>query len=129
MKNDLEVKDKTLKLLKDKDLALPDLVEDKDVTEEIVDEELLEFETLASSSEKKIELKDIKSTKDLEQYLNQVDVSEAKSYTVHEKFDKWDLISHEKFGLGIVFKILTPRKMEVFFEDGQKLMAMNYPLE
>ena len=129
MKKDLEIKDKTLKLLKDKDLALTDLVEDKDVTEEVVDEELLEFETLASSSEKKIELKDIKSTKDLEQYLSQIDVSQAKGYSIHEKFDKWDLISHEKFGPGIVFKILTPRKMEVFFEDSQKLMAMNYPLE
>ena len=129
MEKDVDIKDKAVKLLKDEDLNVPDLAEDKDVSEEIVDEELLEFETLASSSEKTIELKNIKSTKDLQQYLNQIDVSQAKGYSIYEKFDKWDLISHEKFGMGIVIKILTPRKMEVFFEDGQRLIAMNYPVE
>ncbi len=124
-----KLEEKTTQLLNDDDIVVPDLLkDDDDIPEEIVDDELLEFEALVSSAEKTIELKDIKSTKDWQKYITQVDVSQAKKYSIHDKFEKGDLISHDKFGLGIVCKILTSKKMEVFFEDGRKLMAMNYPL-
>ncbi len=122
-----ELEEKTSKIIND-DIVVPDLLKDDDITEEVVDDELLEFEALVSSAEKAIEIKDIKSSKDWQKYINQVDVSQAKNYSIHDKYEKGDLISHEKFGMGIVCKILTPKKMEVFFEDGRKLMAMNYPL-
>ncbi len=122
-----ELEEKTSQLLND-DIVVPDLLKDDDVSEEIVDDELLEFETLVSSAEKALEIKDIKNSKDWKKYITQVDTSQAKNYSIHDRYEKGDLISHEKFGLGIVCKILTPKKMEVFFEDGRKLMAMNYPL-
>ncbi len=122
-----ELEEKTSKIIND-DIVVPDLLKDDDITEEVVDDELLEFEALVSSAEKAIEIKDIKSSKDWQKYINQVDMSQAKNYSIHDKYEKGDLISHEKFGVGIVCKILTPKKMEVFFEDGRKLMAMNYPL-
>ncbi len=123
-----ELEDKTTQILNDDDIVVPDLLKDDEITEEIVDDELLEFEALAGAAERAIEIKDIKSTKDWQKYISQIDVSQAKKYSIHDKYEKGDIISHDKFGLGIVCKVLTPRKMEVFFKEGKKLMAMSYPL-
>jgi hypothetical protein len=35
------------------------------------------------------------------------------------------LIMHPVLGLGVVSKVITPKKMEVIFENSKKLMAMN----
>ena len=123
-----ELEEKTSQLLNDDDVTVPDILKEGEIPEEIVDDELLEFEALVSAAEKTLEIKDIKTTKDWQKYISQIDVSQAKNYSMHDKYEKGNLISHEKFGLGILCKILTPKKMEVFFEDGRKLMAMNYPL-
>lgn len=52
------------------------------------------------------------------------------SYSISETYNEGNLIKHPLFGLGVVAKIRTPKKMEVIFKDSEgnmikKLMAMN----
>ncbi|MEJ5301577.1 MAG: hypothetical protein WHS38_11375 [Thermodesulforhabdaceae bacterium] len=51
-------------------------------------------------------------------------------YSIAETYQEGNLIKHPIFGLGVVTKVRTPRKMEVIFKDSEgnivkKLMAMN----
>lgn len=46
-------------------------------------------------------------------------------YRITDSYKEGDLILHSIFGLGVVSKIITPRKMEVIFEQAKKLLAMN----
>ena len=46
----------------------------------------------------------------------------AKDYSMDGLFKKRDLISHPVFGLGLVEKKAGPRKIEVLFEDGCRVM-------
>lgn len=55
-------------------------------------------------------------------------------YSISESYQEGNLINHPVFGLGVVAKVRTPRKMEVVFKDSEgkmmkKLMAMNIPQE
>lgn len=52
------------------------------------------------------------------------------SYSISESYNEGNLIKHPVFGLGVVAKVRTPKKMEVIFRDSEgnmlkKLMAMN----
>ncbi|MGC8719605.1 MAG: hypothetical protein ACP5TY_06315 [Thermodesulforhabdaceae bacterium] len=51
-------------------------------------------------------------------------------YSISESYQEGNLINHPLFGVGVVAKVRTPRKMEVIFKDKEgkmvkKLMAMN----
>ncbi|SFM90254.1 hypothetical protein [Thermodesulforhabdus norvegica] len=46
-------------------------------------------------------------------------------YRISDSYKEGDLIMHPIFGLGVVSKTITPRKMEVVFENDKKLLAMN----
>ncbi len=48
--------------------------------------------------------------------------AKAKDYSMDGLFKKRDLISHPVFGLGLVEKKAGPRKIEVLFEDGCRVM-------
>jgi hypothetical protein len=45
-------------------------------------------------------------------------------YLINGSYSEGDLLMHPKFGLGVVSKVLTARKMEVVFDLSKKLMAM-----
>ena len=48
--------------------------------------------------------------------------AKAKDYSMDGLFRKKDVIRHPGFGLGLVEKKAGPRKVEVLFEDGRKVM-------
>lgn len=47
------------------------------------------------------------------------------SFQLSDAYREGDLLIHPLFGLGVVSKVISPRKMEVIFENSKKLMAMN----
>ncbi len=49
----------------------------------------------------------------------------TKSYSINSDFAKDDIIEHSKFGTGIVLSIIQPKKIEVIFKEGPKLLAQN----
>lgn len=51
------------------------------------------------------------------------DLSLAKTYAVTQRFDDKDVIDHAVFGFGLVTRVLEDRKIEVWFREGQKLLA------
>jgi hypothetical protein len=46
-------------------------------------------------------------------------------FNISDIYREGDLIHHPLFDIGVVSKVITPRKMEVVFETDKKLMAMN----
>lgn len=44
-------------------------------------------------------------------------------YTIHADLHEGDVISHAKFGRGVVVEKLEPNKVEVLFEDGPKRLV------
>ncbi len=46
-------------------------------------------------------------------------------YKIVDSYREGALLLHPSFGLGVVSKVISPRKMEVIFESSKKLMAMN----
>ena len=58
--------------------------------------------------------------------LAQKDLTLAKPYTMADTYEIDDVINHNKFGMGIVTNVITPRKMEVLFENGRKCMVYNF---
>jgi len=52
-------------------------------------------------------------------------LSSAKKYTTRGSFEKDDVVEHPKFGTGIVVSVIHMNKIEIFFQDGPKLLAQN----
>ena len=50
------------------------------------------------------------------------DTSKPILYKFARKFNEQDVIKHKKFGIGLVTRLLTDKKMEVLFEDSTKLL-------
>ena len=46
-------------------------------------------------------------------------------YKISDGYREGALLLHPTFGIGVVTKIISPRKMEVIFESSKKLMAMS----
>ncbi len=46
-------------------------------------------------------------------------------YKISDNYREGALLLHPVFGIGVVTKLISPRKMEVIFESSKKLMAMN----
>lgn len=47
------------------------------------------------------------------------------AYKISDTYREGALLTHPTFGIGVVTKLISPRKMEVIFETSKKLMAMN----
>jgi len=58
--------------------------------------------------------------------LAQADPEKAVAYAMNQGYTENDVIQHDKFGLGVVVKVLESRKIAVVFEEGLKNMVQNY---
>ena len=74
------------------------------------------------SHRKKTEMKS--NSKDWEEAIKQSS-SVPQTYSPKGKFGKGDLISHPKFGHGIIEKLLDKNKIEVLFKDNRKVLVHN----
>jgi hypothetical protein len=66
-----------------------------------------------------------KTDDDWRQLLLQANKAGVPEYRMADSYNDGALILHPVFGLGVVIKVITPRKMDVIFENTKKLMAMN----
>jgi hypothetical protein len=66
-----------------------------------------------------------KTDDDWRQLLLQANKAGVPEYRMGDSYNDGALILHPVFGLGVVIKVITPRKMDVIFENTKKLMAMN----
>ncbi len=66
-----------------------------------------------------------KTEDDWRQLLLEASSEGVPEYRIEDTYKEGDLILHPVFGLGVVSKVITPKKMEVVYENTKKLMAMN----
>jgi hypothetical protein len=66
-----------------------------------------------------------KTEDDWRQLLLEASREGVPEYKISDAYRDGALLMHPTFGLGVVSKIISPRKMEVIFESSRKLMAMN----
>lgn len=66
-----------------------------------------------------------KTDDDWRQLLLQANKVGVPEYRLGDSYNDGALILHPVFGLGVVIKVITPKKMEVIFENTKKLIAMN----
>jgi hypothetical protein len=67
-----------------------------------------------------------KTDDDWRQLLMEASREGVPAYQLSESYREGMLILHPLFGLGVVIKVISTRKMEVIFESSKKLMAMNF---
>ncbi|MBP8645953.1 MAG: hypothetical protein KBH99_07530 [Syntrophobacteraceae bacterium] len=65
-----------------------------------------------------------KTDEDWRQLLLDASRDGVPEYRMSDSYKEGDLIIHPSFGLGVVSKVISPRKAEVIFEDKKRLMAM-----
>ncbi len=51
------------------------------------------------------------------------DTSKAAPYKISKKYNLDDVIKHKTFGLGLVTRVVSDKKLEVLFEESTKLMV------
>jgi hypothetical protein len=51
------------------------------------------------------------------------DASKPIAYRLNRKFNAEDVIQHKAFGLGLVTRVISDKKMEVVFEESTKLLV------
>lgn len=66
-----------------------------------------------------------KTDDDWRQLLLEAGREGVPEYKISDLYREGALILHPAFGLGVVSKVITSRKMEVIFENSKRLMAMN----
>lgn len=66
-----------------------------------------------------------KTDEDWRQLLLDASREGIPGYQMSDSYREGDLINHPNFGLGVMTKIISTRKMEVIYETSKKLMAMN----
>ncbi|MCE5336465.1 MAG: hypothetical protein LLG06_17960 [Desulfobacteraceae bacterium] len=66
-----------------------------------------------------------KTDDDWRQLLLEASVEGVPEYKITDSYRDGSLLKHPTFGLGVVSKVISPRKMEVIFEASKKLMAMS----
>ena len=59
------------------------------------------------------------------QLLKDADIDTAIEYKMGSIYEVNSAISHKKFGLGIVKSIIDEQKMEVLFNEGEKILVQN----
>jgi len=65
-----------------------------------------------------------KTDEDWRQLLLDASRDGVPEYKMSDTYKEGDLITHPSFGLGVVSKLISPRKAEVIFENSKRLMAM-----
>jgi len=68
-----------------------------------------------------------KTDDDWRQLLMEASREGVPAYQLSDTYRDGMLILHPQFGLGVVIKVISTRKMEVIFESSKRLMAMNLP--
>jgi hypothetical protein len=66
-----------------------------------------------------------KTDDDWRQLLMDASREGVPAYKISDTYRDGSLLIHPTFGIGVVTKLISPRKMEVIFESSKKLMAMN----
>lgn len=66
-----------------------------------------------------------KTDEDWRQLLMEASRGGVPVYQISDNYREGDLIIHPDFGLGVVSKVISPKKMEVIFESSKKLMAQS----
>ncbi len=66
-----------------------------------------------------------KTDDDWRQLLLEASREGVPEYRITDSYKDGALLLHPTFGLGVVAKLISPRKIEVIFEGSKKLMAMN----
>jgi hypothetical protein len=66
-----------------------------------------------------------KTDEDWRQLLLDASKEGVPGYQITDSYREGDLITHPNFGLGVVSKVISTRKMEVIYETSKKLMAMS----
>lgn len=66
-----------------------------------------------------------KTEDDWRQLLLEASQEGVPPYSYSDSYAEGALIKHDAFGLGVVSKVISPRKVEIIFETSRKLMAMN----
>ncbi|SMC24894.1 hypothetical protein SAMN02746041_02136 [Desulfacinum hydrothermale DSM 13146] len=66
-----------------------------------------------------------KTEDDWRQLLLEASADGVPEYRMEDTYKEGDLILHPVFGLGVVSKVITAKKMEVVYDTTKKLMAMN----
>jgi len=66
-----------------------------------------------------------KTEDDWRQLLMEASKEGVPVYHMTDSYREGDLIIHPEFGLGVVSKVISPRKSEMIFESSKKLMAMS----
>ena len=66
-----------------------------------------------------------KTDDDWRQLLMEASREGVPTYQLADTYREGSLILHPLFGLGVVSKVISNRKMEVIFETSKKLMAMH----
>ncbi len=66
-----------------------------------------------------------KTDEDWRQLLLDASKEGVPEYKISDVYREGALLIHQNFGIGVVTKVISPRKIEVIFETSKKLMAMN----
>ena len=66
-----------------------------------------------------------KTEDDWRQLLMEANREGVPEYHISDAYREGALIRHPAFGLGVVSKVVSPKKMEMVFESSKKLMAMS----
>lgn len=66
-----------------------------------------------------------KTDEDWRELLLEASPEGVPTYAIGDSYHDGDLIMHPQFGIGVISKVITTRKMEVIFETSKKLMSMN----
>ncbi|MDR3557359.1 MAG: hypothetical protein P4L55_21600 [Syntrophobacteraceae bacterium] len=66
-----------------------------------------------------------KTDEDWRQLLMEASREGVPEYNIADAYKEGALLLHPAFGLGVVAKLISSRKIEVIFENSKKLMAMN----
>ncbi len=51
---------------------------------------------------------------------------EAIPYLKEENYELGDYLAHPKFGLGFIHNVINTTKIEVFFQDSEKILLQNW---
>jgi hypothetical protein len=60
------------------------------------------------------------------QTLIEDDKQEATTYNKNDNHDVGDYIEHFKFGFGFIQNIISPTKIDVFFENSERVLLQNW---
>jgi len=70
---------------------------------------------------------EMKAAANFEILLGERGTSESLPYSMTVPFNEGDLIDHPTFGLGVVINTLSPKKIEVIFKQGSKVLVCGAP--